>query len=347
MFFTQRRAKQSFQVVAILLALLLVKSPQALAAVNDAFDRGSAQMVSMNYNDAIRSFDEAIGANQEFGEAYFKRGQCYFYLKNYDLAVTDFANVVKRDPRNSDAFLFRGVCRANLGKDDLAIRDFGRALKLNPDLAQAYVEPTFLHGRQRRGQASAEGSSGIGELMIKRGNAFIKLGQNDKAVEDFVAATKLGSDTDAAFLNRGLANVSKTRNSPSAEKEKDDLVITTPNDARTFELRASAFLNVKQPKKAIEDLNDALEMDPQNDGYYFRRGCAYEELGNLTRACEEYAHAAYINPLAKYYLARAHCYQQMNKTVLAKADIRHARQINPNLPRRIIFKDDVELTPDQ
>jgi len=141
-----------------------------------------------------------------------------------------------------------------------------------------------------------------------------------------------------------LANVSKTRNAP--EKEKDDLVITT-NESHAFELHASAYLNVKQPKKAIEDLNDALEMDPQNDSYYFRRGCAYEELGNFTRACEEYTHALYINPLAKYYLARAHCYHQMNKPVLAKADIRHARQINPRLPRRIIFKDDVELTPDQ
>jgi tetratricopeptide (TPR) repeat protein len=318
------------------------------ATINDAFDRGSAQMVSMNYNAAILSFDEAIGANQEFSDAFFKRGQCYLYLKNYDKAVTDFNNVLKREPRNADALLYRGTSYANIGDDGSAIRDYGKALQIKPDLAQAYVETSGgaqgpRQGRLRRNR-SAGADQSSGELVIKRGNAFIKLGQNDRAVQDFLAAMKTGSDTQAAYPGRGLASVAKSR---KGEAEHDGDLPLVRADGHTFQLKASAYLNVKQPKKAIEDLNDALEVDPQNDSYYFRRGCAYEELGNLTRACEEYSHAAYINPQAKYFLARAHCYHQMNKPVLASADIRHARQLNPRIPRRIIFKDDVELTPDQ
>jgi tetratricopeptide (TPR) repeat protein len=159
-------------------------------------------------------------------------------------------------------------------------------------------------------------------------------------------AIKKGSGTSAAYLARGLSNVSEARRN-AADAGSSSEIEMTRNDSGAFELRASAYLNVKQPKKAIEDLNDALETDPQNDSYYFTRGCAYEELGNFTRACEEYTHAVYINPLAKYFLARAHCYHEMNKAVLASADIRHARQLNPKLPRRIVFKDDVELTSDR
>jgi tetratricopeptide (TPR) repeat protein len=331
-----------------LIVSVLVGQP-LWATINDAYDRGGAQMVQMNYNEAIRSFDEAIGANHEFSDAYFKRGQCYLYLKDYDKAVTDFNNVLKRESRNADALLYRGTSYANLGDDGSAIRDFGRALQINPDLAQAHVETGGgaqgpRQGRLRRTRSAGAGESSSGELVIKRGNAFIKLGQNDRAVEDFVAAMKTGSDTQAAYPGRGLASVAKDK---KGEPEHDGDLPLVRADGHAFQLKASAYLNVKQPKKAIEDLNDALEVDPQNDSFYFKRGCAYEELGNLTRACEEYSHAAYINPQAKYFLARAHCYHQMNKPVLASADIRHARQLNPRLPRRIIFKDDVELTPDQ
>jgi tetratricopeptide (TPR) repeat protein len=130
------------------------------------------------------------------------------------------------------------------------------------------------------------------------------------------------------------------------EGASDDLEITL-KDEGTYELHTSTYLTVKQPKKAIADLNNALESEPQNASYYFKRGCAYEELGNFARACEEYTQAVSVNPLAKYFLARAHCYRELNKPVLAAADIRHARKVNPKLPRRIVFKDDVDSRSEQ
>jgi len=113
------------------------------------------------------------------------------------------------------------------------------------------------------------------------------------------------------------------------------------NESGVYEVKTKSYLNVKQPKKAIQDLNVALAAEPENDSYYFQRGCAYEETGNYRRACEEYTHALYIKQLAKYFLARAHCYKQMNQPSLAAADLRHAHQANPRLPRRIVFKDDL------
>jgi tetratricopeptide (TPR) repeat protein len=322
------------------------------SALNDAMERGTVQMTQMNYEGAVQSFSEAIGANPKLAAAYFKRGQCFLFLQKYDMALPDFDATIEREPRNADALLFRGTCQANLGKSSQAIKDYSRALGINPNLAQAYVaeadlyQATGKHARAVKAYSRSLADQPSGEILIKRGHSLIKLGENDKAVEDFTQAIKLNTSN-----NTGQSTTTKSEAAiPQVDRGKSYSNQTTGSNAkgsRAFELRASAYMNLKQPKKAIEDLNDALEMDPQNDTFYFRRGCAWEELANFTRACEDYTHAAYINPEARYFLARAHCYHQMDKPVLAEADIRHARQLDPTVPKRVKFKDHIVISSDQ
>jgi tetratricopeptide (TPR) repeat protein len=148
---------------------------------------------------------------------------------------------------------------------------------------------------------------------------------------------------------QGVGDEGKLKSAPVKAKEaagvadgaiEEDIEIQQ-NESGVYEVKTKSYLNVKQPKKAIQDLNVALATEPNNDSFYFQRGCAYEEIGNYRRACEEYTHAIFIKQLAKYFLARAHCYKQMNQPSLATADLRHAHQANPKLPRRIVFKDDL------
>jgi tetratricopeptide (TPR) repeat protein len=63
--------------------------------------------------------------------------------------------------------------------------------------------------------------------------------------------------------------------------------------------KASALWDGKKytdPQKAIEYLNNAIELNSQDDGYYYSRGFVYRELGNYNQAIIDFNRAIELNP---------------------------------------------------
>lgn len=44
-------------------------------------------------------------------------------------------------------------------------------------------------------------------------------------------------------------------------------------------------------KKAIKDFNEAIRLEPANGDYYFKRGVAYQQLGDFDKAANSFASA--------------------------------------------------------
>jgi Tfp pilus assembly protein PilF len=48
-------------------------------------------------------------------------------------------------------------------------------------------------------------------------------------------------------------------------------------------------------EKAVKDFDDAIRLEPANSDYYFKRGVAYERMGNNEKAALSFASALEFN----------------------------------------------------
>jgi tetratricopeptide (TPR) repeat protein len=78
-----------------------------------------------------------------------------------------------------------------------------------------------------------------------RAFAYLRLKQNDKAIDDYTQLIQL-----------------QPRNS-----------------AYHYRFRGDAYYNLKQYDKAISDYTEAIQLKPDDGGFYFSRALAYDKVG--------------------------------------------------------------------
>ena len=91
------------------------------------------------YGEAVRSFSQAIEANPELGDAYFRRGICFHNLGEEKMAISDFeqaAHITFDDPRCN---LWEGFTYAKMGEYNQAIRAYGDAIAASDRYTPAYA----------------------------------------------------------------------------------------------------------------------------------------------------------------------------------------------------------------
>ena len=93
--------------------------------------------------------------------------------------------------------------------------------------------------------------------------------------------------------------------------------------------RGQAYLRVGDYKEALEDLNRAIELNPQYfDGYHWR-GNLYEEIEDFDAAIADYTRAIQLDPNDPHMLYdRATLYERLREYELALADFRAYRELD-------------------
>jgi len=69
------------------------------------------------------------------------------------------------------------------------------------------------------------------------------------------------------------------------------LYITTHQYARAYYDRGNAYARLDQCERAIQELDEAIRLDPQYVSVYFSRGLAYEAIGKSEEAKRDFAKA--------------------------------------------------------
>jgi tetratricopeptide (TPR) repeat protein len=95
-----------------------------------------------------------------------------------------------------------------------------------------------------------------------------------------------------------------------------------PNDEVLIRRRRGRILNeLKQFDKAINELNQAIKLDPQYAAAYANRGYAYGEKGEFDRAIADYTKVIELNPQdARAYANRGYAYREKGEFDRAIAD---------------------------
>ena len=169
-------------------------------SAKDYFNQGMDYGRSGDYQQSIRSFTRAIELNPGYAKAYFNRGVSYFKLDNDQLALYDFNKAIELSPRYADPYHVRGRIYATSNQYWRSIRDCNKAIELKPRFAEAYYTRGLANLYQGKHHQQAindftktvELKPMFAEAYFARGMAYFSQGNDEKGVEDYKTAARMG-----------------------------------------------------------------------------------------------------------------------------------------------------------
>lgn len=244
------------------------------------YQEGMAKMAQKDLPNAIAQFNLAIEADANMAEAYVQRGVAYFKLGNPSQAILDYAVAIRLQPGNPELYAHRATAYTALGHLREALADAQQVIEHRPNDADAHQ----LQGQLRN-----------------------QLGDRDGAIAHYKRAAELYLEhKDANACRDCLLHIERLKaplNQPSPE--------TT-----AFLQAALAKAQAGHAPSALEDLDWALQIDPQDGHAYLTRGRVQALRQNWSDAIADFHRAG------QQFAAKA------DKTMLqqAIAEIEQAKQ---------------------
>jgi adenylate cyclase len=220
---------------------------------------------------ARRMFAKAVEIDPLYAKAYAGIASCdqrLYGWYNVEPPVDILATAAKAlalDPDLAEAHAARGVALANLDRREEAIEAFERALALDPnnfDACLAYAR--FCVTENKKEQAvelflrAIEAQPDDPQPALLVHNLFTSLGRTEEAER---------------YAHLGL-------------KRAEEALRQHPESSRPAQLGACTLAGLGEKEKAIEWLNHALAIDPDDPNAIYNAACTYALLGETDKAVE-------------------------------------------------------------
>jgi tetratricopeptide (TPR) repeat protein len=164
-----------------------------------------------------------------------------------------------------------------------------------------------------------------------RGNALRALGRNDEAIRDYDKAIRLNPDFTAAYQGRGSAYEGLGQ-LDAAIKDFSKAITLAPDSEEAYFNRAKILDGQGQYLAAITDYDKVISLRPDYADAYNNRGGAREALGQFDAALKDYDKALALNPsMAEAYTNRGNFYQGRGELDAAIKDYDKAIGLKPDL----------------
>lgn len=187
----------------------------------------------------------------------------YFKMGNNPAALVELRHEKELDPKNALIPYFIGVVELRLGKPEAAEKSFDESMCLNPCQPYVYRELAFLKARS---------------------------GRAEEALDDMKVAYAI-SGRDALYQRSMLEICVLTGNLEQMFKLVDTMLKTNPEDHDLRYLRVLCFVNRKEYRKAMDDLQILVRKDPkrkESEPYMDVYASVSAALGDYSEAVKIY-----------------------------------------------------------
>lgn len=175
---------------------------------DEALDAGERQLKSGQYQQAILSFDQAIGYRADYAEAFLERGRANMALSKPKDALVDFARYTAMRPQDPVGYIERG--RSHMGREEFAaaLEDGMLAVQNGPELGAAYQLRGVAYrraGKLAEALADFDRAVSLAPEManyFERGATYQDLGKHELAIEDFNEVIKFDGLNSQAYHAR-------------------------------------------------------------------------------------------------------------------------------------------------
>jgi tetratricopeptide (TPR) repeat protein len=309
--------------------------------------RGFAYEQKGDFQQALEDYTRAI----EHGGTRISRAQLLEKMGDYEKAAADWSGVIQYEnyPEYHYAWYgHRAMCYRKLRKYDQALSDFNKALELGPDQAwvpslhleraMVYSKLGDLNKALTDADTAAEVLANDPRIYAERGEIYRQLKQNQKALADFDRALELGSKHSLGFSEYRLQWAHAYRAALRIEEKEyekalqdiDQAISMDPAFVFGYVQRGILFRTQGKQDAALKDLNRAIEIDDQYGLAYAERGELFRQSGDTKNALEDFGRAIELDiDAVQPYLYRARLYRDQNDHLKALADLNQALRSNP------------------
>jgi len=243
-------------------------------------------------------------SSQENLDKLFNRA--YHYLSvDKQKSIELLTECIEQDSSFSNAYLHRGVAHFKLSHYDSALSDFTAAHRLNPDQSILYMYKGFSHRN---------------------------LGNIDQALANFSNYINLNpTDTSAySYILRGKLKY-ELGDFNGAVQDYDMAMKLKPFEEKYQYYRFVALFEARQYKKALEAVDELININSDFYGYYFYKGNVYDAMGNYELSIDMYSIAIIKNyQNGDSYFQRAQSYDKLHQYDKAIEDFNTAILLKPN-----------------
>lgn len=245
--------------------------------------RGSLKQSAGMHQDAIADFDQSITLNPNISDAYVKRAMVKLELEQREEAIADFdKGVGKRGWQDSIAHRYRGRAYHDLGKFEEALKDY--------EIALTY------HRRDV-------------ELISNVASAYMAIGENDKALDLIELALKIEGNYIEATKQKSILSSADYQNAKRVLNLALDYQKFHPLDDQNNLNIGYLYVRMRQPEKALKNLNKIDGPLTKSFDFYFNRGKAFYYKLDNDRAISNFEAAIQERPengISYVFLADCH-----------------------------------------
>ncbi len=300
-------------------------------------DRGSAYLRLKEYEQAVSDFNSALALNPEYARAYGRRGLAYRFLKDYQRAIADFDHAIELNPQDTWAYEQRGRVYRKLRNYQQALADCDHAVKLDPNYVWPYVQRGITYRLLKDyQQALADFDHALelrphyASILAERGLTCLWMQNLRQAIIDYTHSREI----DFYYLqnhNNWMAIWSEMcyKILDLEVMERLEIIATTdPENPVAFVCRGVAMWLRRDFEEALQELEQAIQIAPEEWDAYFWKGMAYASLGRVEEATTAIEKALelelppiLLTPLRWFEQDSPDFYQQYVMPLMARYDL--------------------------
>ena len=242
---------------------LIASSPQ----VNHYVRRAKAHELALDWDAAIKDYDEAIRLGPQISAYWNNRANYYSRKREYQKALDGYDEAVRLTPTSFIPLGNRGNVFLNTREWDKALEAYDRALKVNGTYSRSYAGKSTAYREKRRYDLALKEAERAMELeptsphsLLARGLAFAALKEQDKAFADFEEALRFDPLFGAAYFGRAGVYLARKDYQP-AIRDLDTAIRLSPKYSAAMVRRAEAWKACGNPHRALADLKEAIVVD--------------------------------------------------------------------------------------
>jgi tetratricopeptide (TPR) repeat protein len=254
---------------------------------------------------AIPAFHAALRLDPESWETRYNLGLALVHAGEQKAAQSELRRVIQQKPDYAPAHNALGLVLASLGEDETAAEEFKSVLKFEPhsinaasNLAQVLhsqkkytAEIYYLRGALTFGPSQDQTI----QLRLALGAAYDQLGKTDEAVAELQKLVTSYPKSPEAHYN--LANVcAKHLRFKKAKVEYEEALRLDPENNGARLSLAKTLLELGEASAAVPLIQEYTRRLQGDSEGYLVLGQAYRRQGDLAKAAEELRHALAIKP---------------------------------------------------
>jgi len=244
----------------------------------------------------------AIEAEPKKIEYRLFRARHHFAVEDYDAALVDVDAALEIEPESYATHELRALVLLALDRNEDALASFDQATELAPDAITPYLRRSEMYGNLGNlEQAIAQATKAIdlneesplGYLM--RSDLYLRNEQPEQSLADVEKALELKPGLVQGFLLKARAFDSMGRTDEAME-QLEELAAGLPPQVEINLQIAMYALQLEMPRRAIESLDRALAIEPDNALVLRFRGDAHLNISQHEDAVASYERALTIEP---------------------------------------------------